>query len=445
MAEMASPIEGGIQAARGAAGGIDAALYTRVQAVESSISSLSGSLTGISQQMSQFSISLQTISANITAETNLERQKERQEQQQEFLLAQQQIREGKESAIERKIQSSLSTPVQKISAKAENTLGRLRNVFTGVLFGWLALSTVNLIGKYGKEVPKKFASVRDTILTNLNKAGQFLGTIKSSLSNVFSTISSISSRVAQHVNTGWFSEPINSLIQAVKGAFKKFFNIGSGSNNEGKGGSSELTSPPSSGSSGSTDTSNLTSEGESQATESQSTSTAGLSSLSNMLMSQGALENLGATNQSEEESKTSKPTTPKVNPLQINQEPVSSSKEEVHSEQQESQPAMYGNISISPLENVEGLDMSSSPVQTQKEPTSVAQISPVSKQDVAQKVGALPEPTPNVVVASAPAQQPQQQEYPQGKAPSFEVPTLLTSNPNNFYAMYSKTVYNVVT
>ena len=444
MAEMASPIEGGIQAARGAAGGIDAALYTRVQAVESSISTLSGSLTGISQQMSQFSISLQTISANITAETNLERQKERQEQQQEFLLAQQQIREGKEGAIEKKIQSSLSTPVQKISEKAENTLGRLRNVFTGALFGWLALSTVNLIGKYGKEVPQKFASVRDSILTNLNKAGQFLGTIRSSLTNVFSTISSISSRVAQHVNTGWFSEPINSLIEAVKGAFKKFFNIGPGSNKDGKGGSPESSSPPPS-TGGSIDGVDSMDESQAQPTETQSTatSTAGLSDLSNLMMSQSALQNLGMVPPAE--NNTSQPTTPKVNPLQINQEPVESAKTEGHTAEKEAQPAMYGNISINPLENVEGLDMSSSPVQTQKAPTSIAQISPAAQQDVAQKVGALPEPTPNVVIASAPAQQPQQQGYSQERAPSYEVPTLLTSNPNNFYAMYSRTVYNVVT
>jgi hypothetical protein len=442
MAEMASPIEGGIQAAREVGGG-DAALYQRVQATESSIISLSSSLNGISQQMSQFSLSLQSISANITAETNLERQKDRQEQQQEFLLAQQQIREGKESAIERKIQASLSAPVQKISAKAENTLGRLKQVLTGVLFGWLAVSTVGLIKKYSVDVPNKLTSVRDTILKGLNTAGQFLSGIKSSLTNVFSTISAISTRVAQHVNGRWFMEPIQNLVDAVKNSFKTFFNIGKGADKKDGTGGSPPAPTSTNGIGGSPD--NMTpTGGEAPTTGEQTTNTSGMSGLSNLLMSQSALSNLGMLpEQTGAEGKTSQPTTPMVNPLQINQEPVSGAKE-VHSEQQESAPAMYGEFSISPLQDVTGLDTSSTPVGTQQSPTTIAQIAPVAQKDVSQKVGALPEPKANVIVASAPAQQQTQPGYSQGKAPASDIPAIPSSNPNNFYAMYSKSVYNVI-
>ena len=185
--------------------------------------------------MAQFSTSLERISISISAETSLERAKERQEQQQEFLLAQQQIREGKESAVERKIQSSLSAPVQKISQKAENTLGRLRQVLTGVLFGWLSLSTINLIKRYSGDAKEKFESVRDNVLKGLNTAGQFLSSIKTGLTNVFSTISTIATRVTQHVNANSFLGPIKDLVDSVKGAFKQFFNIGT--NKDGTGGS----------------------------------------------------------------------------------------------------------------------------------------------------------------------------------------------------------------
>lgn len=442
MAEMASPIEGGIQAARGVGGG-DAALYQRVQATESSILSLSSSLNGISQQMSQFSLSLNSISANIVTETNLERQKERQEQQQEFLLAQQQIREGKESAIERKIQASLSAPVQKISAKAENTLGRLKQVLTGVLFGWLAVSTVGLIKKYSVDVPSKLTAVRDSILKGLNTAGQFLSTIKSGIKNTFDTISAISSRVAQHVNGKWFMEPIVNLVNAVKDAFKRFFNIGKGKDEQkptGTGGSPEPANTTGTGD----NVGNMTPTegGETGTQTTPEADTGAMSGLSNLLMSPAALQNLGAA---PTENTGAQPTTPMVNPLQINQEPVSSGKDEIHSEQQESQVAMYGEFTMSPLENVEGLDMSSTPVGTQQTPTAIAQISPVTQQDVSQRVGALPEPKANVIVASAPAQQQAQQSgYSQGKAPASDIPAIPSSNPNNFYAMYSKTVYNVV-
>ena len=392
------------------------------------------------RSMSQFSLSLNSISANIAAETSLERQKVRQEQQQEFLLAQQQIREGKESAIERKIQSSLSTPVQKISAKAENTLGRLKQVLTGVLFGWLAVSTVGLIKKYSVDVPQKLTSVRDTILKGLNTAGQFLVSIKSSIKNTFDTISAISTRVAQHVNGKWFMEPIYNLVNAVKDSFKNFFKIGKGSDKkDGTGGGPPET--PTTNITGSTDNMTPTGGGETGTQTTPTTDTGVMSGLSNLLMSPTALQNLGVA---PTENAASQPTTPKVNPLQINQEPVSGAKVEGHTAEKESQPAMYGEFTINPLQNVEGLDMSSVPVGTQQTPTAIAQVSPVTKQDISQKVGALPEPKANVIVAPAPAQQQTQPGYSQGKAPASDIPAISSSNPNNFYSMYSKSVYNVI-
>ena len=309
------------------------------------------------------------------------------------------------------------------------------------MFGWLAVSTVGLIKKYSVDVPNKLTAVRDTILKGLNTAGQFLSSIRSSLTNVFSTISAISSRVAQHVNGRWFMEPIQNLVDAVKGAFKSFFNIGKGADKkDGTGGGPPQ--PTSTGTGGSVD--NMTpTGGETPTTEGQSTNTASpaMSGLSNLLMSQSAMQNLGVM---PTETNASQPTTPKVNPLQINQEPVSGAKEEGHTAEKESQPAMYGEVSISPLEDVKGLDMSSVPVGTQQTPTAIAQVSPVAQQDVSQKVGALPEPKANVVVAPSPPQQAQQPGYSQGKAPASDIPAIPSSNPNNFYAMYSKTVYNVV-
>jgi len=56
----------------------------------------------------------------------------------------------------------------------------------------------------------------------------------------------------------------------------------------------------------------------------------------------------------------------------------------------------------------------------------------------------LPEPKTNVVVAPAQTQQAQQSGYSQGKAPASDIPAIPSNNPNNFYAMYSKSVYNVV-
>ena len=87
--------------------------------------------------MTVLSNSLQSVGRNLATTQSLERQKEQQEQSLENKLAQQQLREGKESVIEKKIQASAIAPAQKLSGQAQFTLGRLQSFFVTLLGGWL--------------------------------------------------------------------------------------------------------------------------------------------------------------------------------------------------------------------------------------------------------------------------------------------------------------------
>ena len=63
-------------------------------------------LVRISTQMSQFGNSLTRISGLLTESFALERLKEQQQQRQERILAEQALREGQESIVERKLQTA---------------------------------------------------------------------------------------------------------------------------------------------------------------------------------------------------------------------------------------------------------------------------------------------------------------------------------------------------
>ena len=102
------------------------------------LSTVSNQLFNISQQMSAMNNSLQVVQQNIAQNTFLDRQREAQKAEQERLLAQQALREGKEGAIEAKIQNALIKPVNSVAAKAQGILGRLTNFFQFVLGGWIA-------------------------------------------------------------------------------------------------------------------------------------------------------------------------------------------------------------------------------------------------------------------------------------------------------------------
>ena len=75
------------------------------------LSNVNNSLVRISEQVNILSLSLNNISDQIKESSVIESIKEQQKARQETILAEQQIREGKESQVERKIQTALVTIV----------------------------------------------------------------------------------------------------------------------------------------------------------------------------------------------------------------------------------------------------------------------------------------------------------------------------------------------
>lgn len=103
------------------------------------------------------------------------------------------------------------------------------------------------------------------------------------------------------------------------------------------------------------------------------------------------------------------------------------------------QPAQYGNVSV-PIESGESQNATQSPsasitpAQTQSIPTPPA------------KVGEVPEPKPNVVMMSSVpgAQGPGDTVLSSQPGAASDVPQISSSNPDNFYALYSQINYNVL-
>ena len=89
--------------------------------------------------------SLQVIGTNLRAQNELEEAKDQQEAELQNKLAQEKLREGKESSIEKKIQAAAIAPAQRIAAKAQFTLTRLSDSFRTIVGGWLLQKGVETI------------------------------------------------------------------------------------------------------------------------------------------------------------------------------------------------------------------------------------------------------------------------------------------------------------
>jgi hypothetical protein len=87
------------------------------------------------------------------------------------------------------------------------------------------------------------------------------------------------------------------------------------------------------------------------------------------------------------------------------------------------------------------------PLTTEKSPVVPAEVTAAKMQPLpksTQNVGELPEPKPSVIMAPAAQNQPQQSSAPSLPTNGTNVPLISSSNPDNFYVLYSQLNYNVV-
>ncbi len=188
---------------------------------QASLDAVNVQLVRISTQMSEFSNSLTRISGLMAESSALERLKEQQQAKQERELAEQRLREGKESVVERKMQSALAAPIQKVGAKAQGTLGNLMRFFTILLSGWLLNQGIQALKAYSEGNKKRLQDIGKSILKGLAISGAIFGSIKLGLAAVTGSLLRTGSLISQAVFSGLFKRPVQALINAVKRVFNK--------------------------------------------------------------------------------------------------------------------------------------------------------------------------------------------------------------------------------
>lgn len=123
--------------------------------------------------------------------------KVRADQEKERRLAERQIRIGKESEIEKKIQNAVTEPVQKLVPKVNDIFGRI-GAALGILFGgWLTNQTVRAIKASEEGNTKLFNEIRFNILKNVGIAVGGLFAIRAGFSLIKRTIGTIASTLTK--------------------------------------------------------------------------------------------------------------------------------------------------------------------------------------------------------------------------------------------------------
>ena len=133
------------------------------------LSNVSMQLGGISDQVKSINSSLTVIKDNLAISDDIERKKELAKRKREAQLAEQGLREGKESELEKKVQFALLSPVRRVATVARGILGRLGEALLYLAGGWLtsqALTFLQLNSEGNIDALKKFKDrfIKDLLL-----------------------------------------------------------------------------------------------------------------------------------------------------------------------------------------------------------------------------------------------------------------------------------------
>ena len=181
---------------------------------------VSSQLQGLTAQMQSLTGSLQVIATNLTTSQALQQKQDNQAIELENKLAQQKLREGKESLIEKKIQAAALAPAQKIANKAQFTLGRLGDFFTAILGGWLLNQGVQTLKALSEGNGDKLNEIKNNVLKNLGIiTGIFVG-IKLAIAAITGTFSVLGVKLLAVAAVGLFTDPGRQLLKFIIDAGK---------------------------------------------------------------------------------------------------------------------------------------------------------------------------------------------------------------------------------
>ena len=247
MAELSSPIAGGIRAVRR---NVSSSAFTgravappndsisdNIIAQNSlSLNNVSQSLQNISGQVNQLTFSLSLIRSNLAVQSQLDRQREEAEAQRERQAAQQGLRKGKEGIIEQGIQNALFSPLRSLGKKTQFGLGKLANFFTILLTGWIGDKLIKAYGFLADGNKAALNKLARNVIGTLGTIAAVLLGFKLAFKGLLLTLGVIGLRIGRFGRNKVFITPIRMLgnmitrasIAFLRGLKNPFRSLGRG-------------------------------------------------------------------------------------------------------------------------------------------------------------------------------------------------------------------------
>jgi len=189
------------------------------------LGSVSNQLTSVNQQVTSINASLTAIKDNLAISDEIERKKEREKKRREAILAEQGLREGKESQLEKRIQFALLSPVRRVANFTKGILGRLGDFLLILAGGWLtekALSFIKLTSEKNIEGLKKF---KERLLKDLLFIGGIVLATTIAFGKIFALTKLLGGLATKIVIAGALTQAFTGLGSFITFNVRRFIDI----------------------------------------------------------------------------------------------------------------------------------------------------------------------------------------------------------------------------
>jgi len=186
-----------------------------------SLRNLSNRFENVAGQISSLNQSLTGIKDNLAVSESLERQREAAKQRREAILAEQGLREGKESALEEKIRSSLTAPVAKVAGKVQRSLFSLEKFFLVLAGGWLTSKGISLLQSLAEGNLLKLEKLKAEFTKGLIIIGGTLTALTLGIGNTFRLATNFALTIGRVAFGGIFRNSLRGLTSLFSKALIK--------------------------------------------------------------------------------------------------------------------------------------------------------------------------------------------------------------------------------
>ena len=393
---------------------------------------LQDQLNTVRTELSATNTGLQNVASLIQSDSFLDQQRLLQEREQERLLAEREVRVGQEQELQRKVTAAVSQPIARLENKVTSTFGKITSALTFLFSSFIGPTVLSGFKGAAKLSLKSLNGIGGLLRNSFNAIGSGLSSLRGGFGSVIRSITGVTSRISKAIIS-----LATSPFKAISDVFKRFVpgvTPSGGGAASGGGGGIGFLGLLTSGLGAVTTAQNIAEK------DVPGTILGAASIFPSPIQFPAALASFGYEMLGGKNIDTSK---------FLPNEMLSLPKFDFGNMSQNVSNFFGIDLNV-PVPQIQGNVEQGSTTSSQKPAsptpgTIKLETVPFTPPSLSQKpnLSALPEPKPDVIYASS-GQQAQSSVVSGQTQTLTDVPLIPSSNPDNFYTLYSQVSYNVV-